>query len=87
MGTSLNCIKIILVIEDAGLECKTAGAYSADKWDDGNIPLHYVMQCYHYMAVTGERTWYIAAVILGEEIEKDTIQSLFLFELAKSGLP
>lgn len=53
--------------EDAGLECKTAGAYSADKWKDGDIPLHYVMQCYHYMAVTGKRVWYIAAVILGQE--------------------
>ncbi len=53
--------------EDAGLECKTASAYSADKWKDGNIPLHYIMQCFHYMAVTGKRTWYIAAVILGRE--------------------
>ena len=34
---------------------------------DGNIPLHYIMQCYHYMAVTGKRTWYIAVVILGQE--------------------
>ena len=53
--------------EDAGLECKTASAYNADKWADGDIPLHYVLQCYHYMAVTGKRTWYIAAVILGRE--------------------
>ena len=53
--------------EDAGLECKTASAYNADKWADGNIPLHYVLQCYHYMAVTGKRAWYIAAVILGRE--------------------
>ena len=57
----------LVVGEDAGLECKTASAYSADKWKDGGIPLHYVMQCYHYMAVTGKRTWYIAAVILGRE--------------------
>lgn len=57
----------LVVGEDAGLECKTASAYSADKWEDGNIPLHYVMQCYHYMAVTGKRTWYIAAVILGRQ--------------------
>ena len=57
----------LIVGEDAGLECKTASAYSADKWADGHIPLHYVMQCYHYMAVTGKRTWYIAAVILGKE--------------------
>lgn len=53
--------------EDAGLECKTASAYNADKWKDGEIPLHYVMQCYHYMAVTGKRTWYIAVVILGQK--------------------
>lgn len=55
----------LVVGEEAGLECKTASAYNADKWEDGNIPLHYMMQCYHYMAVTGKRTWYIAAVILG----------------------
>ena len=46
----------LIVGEDAGLECKTASAYSADKWADGNIPLHYLMQCYHYIAVTGKRT-------------------------------
>ena len=57
----------LIVGEDAGLECKTASAYNADKWKDGEIPLHYIMQCYHYMAVTGKRTWYIAAVILGRE--------------------
>jgi len=57
----------LVVGEDAGLECKTASAYNADKWKDGDIPLHYIMQCYHYMAVTGKRTWYIAAVILGKE--------------------
>lgn len=53
--------------EDAGLECKTASAYNAGKWADGEMPLHYAMQCYHYMAVTGKRTWYLAAVILGKE--------------------
>lgn len=57
----------LVVGEDAGLECKTASAYNADKWKDGEIPLHYIMQCYHYMAVTGKRVWYIAAVILGRE--------------------
>ncbi len=55
----------LVVGEDAGLECKTASAYSADKWKDGNIPLHYAMQCYHYMAVLNKKTWYIAAAVLG----------------------
>lgn len=57
----------LVIGEDAGLECKTASAYNADKWKDGDVPLHYLMQCYHYMAVTGKRVWYIAAVILGRE--------------------
>ena len=57
----------LVIGEDAGLECKTASAYNTDKWKDGDIPLHYIMQCFHYMAVTGKRTWYIAAVILGHE--------------------
>lgn len=57
----------LIVGEDAGLECKTASAYNEGKWKDGDIPAHYVIQCYHYMAVTGKRTWYIAAVILGRE--------------------
>ena len=57
----------LVVGEDAGLECKTASAYNADKWKDGEIPLHYLLQCYHYMIVLGKKTWYIAAVILGQE--------------------
>ena len=57
----------LVVGEDAGLECKTVSAYNADKWANGAVPKHYAMQCYHYMAVTGKRTWYIAAVILGKE--------------------
>lgn len=57
----------LVIGEDAGLECKTASAYNADKWKDGDIPLPYIMQCYHYMAVLNKKTWYIAAVILGRE--------------------
>jgi putative phage-type endonuclease len=57
----------LIVGEDAGLECKTVSAYSENKWKDGDIPLHYIIQCYHYMAVTGKRTWYIAALVLGRD--------------------
>lgn len=59
----------LIVGEDAGLECKTASAYNADKWKDGEIPLHYLMQCCHYMAVTGRSAWYIAVVILGQDFK------------------
>ncbi len=51
----------LVVGEDAGLECKTASDYNADKWKDGEIPPHYLIQCCHYMAVTGKSAWYIAA--------------------------
>ena len=66
----------LIVGENAGLECKTASAYSADKWKDGHIPESYEIQCHHYMAVTGADAWYIACVILGKEfvwhkIERD----------------
>lgn len=66
----------MIIGENAGLECKTASAYSADKWKDGNIPESYQLQCHHYMAVTGAEAWYIAVVILGKDflwhrIERD----------------
>ena len=59
----------LIVGEDAGLECKTASAYSSDKWKDGQVPMHYLIQCCHYMAVTGRSAWYIAVVILGQEFK------------------
>ena len=59
----------LVVGEDAGLECKTASAYNADKWKDGEVPMHYLIQCCHYMAVTGKTAWYIAVVILGQEFK------------------
>lgn len=51
--------------EDAGLECKTVSVYNADKWEDGEIPPHYAIQCYHYMAVMRRKNWYIAMVVSG----------------------
>lgn len=63
----------LVVGEDAGLECKTASAYNADKWKDGAIPDHYLLQCFHYMAVTGKKAWYIAVVILGREFKYQKI--------------
>ena len=39
----------MVVGENAGLECKTASPYIAEKWEDGKIPLSYQIQCHHYM--------------------------------------
>ena len=71
----------------AGLECKTVSVYKKDQWADGGIPVYYLLQCYHYMIVTGCRTWYLAAVILGQdfqyrriEYEEETAQNLIALE-------
>ena len=66
----------LIVGEKAGLECKTVSPYSADKWSDGKIPMHYQMQVQHYLAVSGYECWYIAALIFRRDfiirkIERD----------------
>ncbi len=70
-----------------GLECKTASPYSAEKWKDGKIPAHYIMQCYHYMAVLDARSWYIAVMVYGREFkyiklerDEEIIQQLIRIE-------
>ena len=63
----------LIVGENAGLECKTASAYQADQWKGEEIPPHYLIQCYHYMAVTGKKEWYLAVVILGREFKYQKI--------------
>ncbi len=55
----------MVVGEDAGLECKTANAFSSRKWDGDEIPDSYYCQCLHYMAVTGCQKWYIAVLVGG----------------------
>lgn len=70
-----------------GLECKTASPYNAEKWKDGKIPAHYIMQCYHYMTVLNAKSWYIAVLIYGQEFkyiklerDEEIIQSLIRIE-------
>ena len=77
----------LIVGQNAGLECKTVSPYSADKWSDGAVPVHYQMQVQHYLATSGYDCWYIAALIFGREfvirkIERDeeTIRSLIKIE-------
>lgn len=77
----------LVVGEDAGLECKTANAYNADKWKDGAVPIHYYLQCQHYMSVTGRKFWYIAVLIMGigfqyRKLERDEelIKNMILIE-------
>lgn len=64
----------MVVGENAGLECKTASPYMADKWKDGKIPLSYQIQCYHYMSVCNADAWYIAVLIYGREFKHYRIE-------------
>ncbi len=70
-----------------GLECKTASPDNASKWKNGRIPAHYIIQCYHYMAVLGAESWYIAVMVYGKEFkymklerDEEIIQSLIRIE-------
>ncbi len=59
----------MVVGKNAGLECKTASPYMADKWQDGKIPLSYQIQCHHYMSVCNADAWYLAVLIYGREFK------------------
>ena len=53
--------------ERIGLECKTASEYLKKEWKDEEIPVAYLLQCQHYMAVTGYEAWWIAVLIGGNK--------------------
>lgn len=50
--------------ELAIFEAKTASAYKQEIWENG-IPVEYMLQIQHYMAVTGAKKTYIAALVGG----------------------
>ena len=55
----------MIVGASEGLEVKTTSAYKADEWDGDDAPIQYVLQCAHYMAVTGASAWWLAVLIGG----------------------
>lgn len=66
----------LIVGERAGLECKTASEYLKGEWEGEEVPAAYLLQCQHYMAVTGYSAWWIAVLIGGnkfvhKKIERD----------------
>ena len=50
--------------EIALFEAKTASQYKTDIWEEG-VPAEYVLQVQHYMAVTGAKKTYVAALVGG----------------------
>ncbi|MDT3497178.1 YqaJ viral recombinase family protein [Bacillus toyonensis] len=57
-----------------GLECKTTSEYKRSEWKGDNVPPQYILQCQHYMSVTGYKKWHIAVLIGGNTFAFKTIE-------------
>ncbi|PEB19689.1 hypothetical protein COO08_05095 [Bacillus toyonensis] len=78
----------LVVGEKVGLECKTASEYLKKEWEGEEIPASYLLQCQHYMAVTGFKAWWIAVLIGGnkfiyKKIERDEDIIQYLIDIEK----
>lgn len=51
---------------DGGFEAKTTNLLNKHDFEGGEVPLNYMWQCQHYMAVTGAPYWYLAILVLGK---------------------
>jgi putative phage-type endonuclease len=79
----------LIVGKQEGLECKTASEYLKDEWKGNEIPASYLIQCQHYMAVTGYQAWWIAVLIGGNKfvykrIERDDELIQYLIDIEKN---
>jgi putative phage-type endonuclease len=78
-----------IIGEKVGLECKTTNAFSRTAWEDGRVPEDYLLQCQHYMAVTGYEKWWIAVLIGGNSfvmncIDRDNVMIEKMIELEEN---
>ncbi|WP_438447441.1 YqaJ viral recombinase family protein [Gorillibacterium sp. sgz5001074] len=60
--------------QNAGLECKNTSEYARSDWEGTQAPMEYILQCNHYMAVTGAERWYIAVLIGGWDFQWRVIE-------------
>jgi putative phage-type endonuclease len=77
-----------VVGENSILECKTTSSYGAKDWEGEEIPPSYLLQCQHYLAVTGAEKCYIAVLIGGQkllikEIDRDEELIAMIIEAEK----
>lgn len=78
----------LIIGQKVGLECKTASEYLRKEWEGEEIPASYLIQCQHYMAVTGYKAWWIAVLIGGntfiyKKIERDEDIIQYLIDIEK----
>ncbi len=79
------------VINESGelaiFEAKTASQYKMEIWEDG-VPSGYILQVQHYMAVTGAKKTYIAALVGGNHfvyhvVERDEVMIAKIIAMEK----
>lgn len=58
-----------IVGENALLECKTASPFKEKEWVGEEIPQEYIIQCLHYLHVTGYEKAYLAVLIGNHKFE------------------
>ena len=73
--------------ELAIFEAKTASQYKMDTWEK-EVPAEYVLQVQHYMAVTGAKKTYIAALVGGNHfvyhvVERDEVMIAKIIAMEK----
>ena len=73
--------------ELAIFEAKTASQYKMDTWED-DVPAGYILQVQHYMAVTGAKKTYIAALVGGNHfvyhvVERDEVMIAKIIAMEK----
>lgn len=59
-----------------GLECKTASIWQQKEWGEkeDQIPIQYLIQVMHYLAVTGWDAWHVAVLIAGNDFRTFRIE-------------
>ncbi len=58
-----------IIGEKAGLEIKTTSSLNLKRFQGGEYPEEYYVQCVHYLAVTGWNRWYLCVLVLGSPEE------------------
>lgn len=56
------------------IECKTSSAYRAKEWEGEHVPMEYLIQVMHYLAVTGYERAHIAVLIGGQRFIHKTVE-------------
>ncbi len=63
-----------IVGEDAGFEAKTAAVWKSKEWEGEEMPMDYILQCFHYLMVTGKKRWYLGCLIGNQDFKWKVIE-------------